>query len=62
MKIHHSPNVGPLRKKAYPAIADQLDAVMKGFAHMQELGVALPAETLAWISQCQAVKTKYPKT
>lgn len=62
MKIHHQVDVTPLRAAAYMPAGDQLDAILKGFVAMQAAGIALPAETLAWIAHCQAVKDALPKT
>jgi hypothetical protein len=61
MKIVHDPDPRPLRAKAYPPLADQLDAAMKGLAALAKQGIALPDETTSWINQCQAVKDRYPK-
>lgn len=44
------------RSAAYPAIGDQFDAIMKGFAALADAGIELPAETQAWIDACKAVK------
>lgn len=49
------------RRKSYPDIGDQLDAIMKGFAHLRENGVALPPDVEAWIGQCQEIKKRFPK-
>ena len=50
MKVAHVENYVTLRKKEYPPIEEQLDAIMKGgqdFAQMQQ--------------QIAAIKAKYPK-
>ena len=44
MKIRHYEPYAPLRARAYPAIGDQLDAIMKFAAHLQASGQALPDE------------------
>jgi hypothetical protein len=61
MKIHTKIDVAPRRAADYMPIGEQLDALMKGFAALQEAGIALPAETLAWIEHCQSVKNAHPK-
>lgn len=61
MKIRHEVDYRKLRKQAYPAVGDQLDAVMKLAAALKEQGIPLPEETERWISRCQEVKTKYQK-
>jgi len=61
MKIHHKIDVTPHRAGAYMKLGDQLDAIMKGFVAMQELGIELPPETLAWIEHCKTVKESFPK-
>jgi hypothetical protein len=49
------------RRAAYPALGDQLDAIMAGMAAMSEAGIVLPAQTLAWLQDCRSVKAAYPK-
>lgn len=61
MKIRHYEPYAPLRARAYPAIGDQLDAIMKFAAHLQASGQSLPADVAQWVAQCQDVKLRYPK-
>lgn len=61
MKIRHSEDPAALRKRAYPPVGDQLDAVMKLAKALSEQGITLPAEVTAWVDQCQAVKEKFKK-
>ncbi|WP_395757103.1 hypothetical protein [Achromobacter sp. EB05] len=61
MKIRHYEPYAPLRARAYPAIGDQLDAIMKFAAHLQASGQALPDEVTSWVAQCHNVKQRYPK-
>jgi hypothetical protein len=61
MKLHHKVDVAPRRAAEYPSMGEALDAIMKGFAALIEQGVALPAETLAWVEKCKAVKAAHPK-
>lgn len=61
MLIRHIEPHGPLRSKVYPEVGDQLDAIFKMACALKEQGISLPADTLAWIDQCQAVKETYPK-
>lgn len=61
LKIHHSPNNhAERRRREYPDIGDQLDAVYKLARKLREQGHQLPPETEQWIDHCQEVKTKYP--
>lgn len=61
LKIHHKPNdYAERRKKAYPDIGDQLDAVFKLAQHMREQGQQLPPDVSQWVDECAAVKEKYP--
>ncbi|MBR8653984.1 hypothetical protein KDH83_11785 [Achromobacter sp. Marseille-Q0513] len=61
MKIQHSEPYTPLRARAYPAIGDQLDAIMKFASFLHESGQELPGPVLDWVVQCQGVKQRYPK-
>lgn len=61
MIIQIKQNYAGLRKGEYPSSGDQLDAVFKLAKALKDAGIELPADTLAWIDQCQAVKDKYPK-
>ncbi|MCX5592550.1 hypothetical protein [Alcaligenes endophyticus] len=61
MKIHHNPNdYAERRRKEYPDIGDQLDAVFKLAQHLQEQGQELPPDVGKWVDDCKAVKQKYP--
>lgn len=55
--------MNPTRRcaRAYPAVGDQLDAIMKFAAHLQSSGQALPEPVAQWVAQCQGVKQRYPK-
>ena len=57
MIIEHRRNYREARKAEYPDIGDQLDALVKYFSAQP----TIPTELQAWVSQCQAVKAKYPK-
>lgn len=61
MKIRHEVDPLPLRQAAYMDIGDQLDALMKGFDALQKAGIVLPPETVRWIQDCQAVKSRFRK-
>jgi len=61
MKIRHSEPYANLRRQEYPAVGEQLDAVLKMAQALQEQGIELPKETQTWIAQCQAVKQRYAK-
>lgn len=61
LKIHHQANDhAERRRREYPDIGDQLDAVYKLARKLREQGHQLPPETEQWIDHCQEVKTKYP--
>lgn len=49
------------RRRAYPDLGDQLDAVMKQFNQMRLAGTDLIAEADAWVNACLAVKAAHPK-
>ena len=57
MKIVHRRDYREARASEYPALGDQLDALMKHFAAMPDI----PKGLGEWIDACQAVKEKYPK-
>jgi len=61
LKIQHSEPYAPLRAAAYPALGDQLDAVLKLAQALHQKGIELPDETRAWIEKCEEVKQRYPK-
>lgn len=48
-----------LRRKEYPEISDQLDAIMKWIA--TENVASVPAELKSIATTCMSVKAKYPK-
>jgi hypothetical protein len=47
------------RSTEYPDIGSQLDAIMKGFAHLRENGYDIGDEADAWVDECLAVKNKF---
>lgn len=57
MKIVHTRDYADARRQEYPALGDQLDALVKYFSALP----SVPPELQDWVAQCQAVKTKYPK-
>lgn len=61
MKIRHYEPYAPLRARAYPAIGDQLDAIMKFALHLQSSGQTLPDEVAQWVAQCNHIKQRFPK-
>lgn len=60
MKIKHQVPAQQARAKAYPPVGEQLDAIYKMAVALRDAGISLPPETMKWIGQCQAVKTRYP--
>ena len=61
MKIRHHEDYRVRRGSEYPDTGSQLDAVYKMATALRDAGVELPADTLAWLDEIAAVKTKYPK-
>lgn len=61
MKIKHKEDYRPLRQGRYPNIGDQLDAIYKGFDSIQKQGIALPQETLDWMSEIKEIKDTFKK-
>lgn len=61
MKV--SVRVAPVvaRARSYPCVGEQLDAIMKLAAHLDSIGLDLPASVRDWIAKCQEIKRKYPK-
>ena len=57
MIIRHTRDYAEARREEYPALGDQLDALMQYFAAMPDI----PEGLGEWIDACQAVKDKYPK-
>ena len=49
------------RRAAYPALGDQLDAILKGFNTMRLGGQNLPDDLDSIINQWLAVKAEHPK-
>lgn len=49
------------RAAEYPAIGDQLDAILKGFNQLRLAGTNLPDDLDAVLADWLAVKNKYPK-
>lgn len=62
MKIRHSEPHGPLRASGYPAVGDQLDALLSLAQAVKEYGIPLSAKTEAWIQACQQVKCTIKKS
>jgi hypothetical protein len=48
------------RIEAYPALADQIDAIFKGFAHLKAAGVDIGPAASAWVTQIQQIKAAWP--
>lgn len=61
MKIRHEEDYRELRKREYPAVGDQLDAMVKLARAMTDAGIELPADVAQWVAKCEAVKAKYRK-
>ena len=61
MKASITVDYSSRRAAEYPSIADQLDAIFKGFKAMADAGTALPADITSMVTILQAIKAKYPK-
>jgi hypothetical protein len=59
--IVHTRDYRDARKKEYPPVEVQLDALMKGFAALQALGVKLDPDAAAVVNKVMDVKAKFPK-
>ncbi|AZY50080.1 hypothetical protein C0J09_13795 [Bordetella avium] len=58
---HRSSAYVAARRAAYPDVGDQLDAVMQLAKALQDQGMALPDDVVAWVAACQKVKNDFPK-
>ena len=61
MKIQHHEDYRARRRAEYPANGDQLDAIYKMAVALRDAGIDLPADTVIWLANIEAVKSKYPK-
>lgn len=61
MKIHTKRDYRELRRVQYPALGDQLDAVLALAEHLRDSGHALPEKTLRWLDACLDVKRRLQK-
>ncbi len=61
MKIQHNEDYRALRRKQYPPVGEQLDAVYKMACALRDQGIALPVETMDWLLAVESVKTTYKK-
>ena len=59
--LRHRTDARLHRAESYPALGDQLDAFMKVFRVLQEHGLQLPADAVAVVEACEAVKARFPK-
>lgn len=61
LKIHHQANdFVDRRRREYPEIGEQLDAIFKLVYSLQLQGQKFPPDVEQWVAQCLAVKEKYP--
>lgn len=49
------------RRREYPPVSDQLDAMVKLGLALRAQGIDLPDDVTAWLDKCEAVKLKHPK-
>ena len=61
MIIEHKEDHAPLRRKEYPDIGEQLDAIYKGFVALKEQGIELPKETVEWLETIGNIKSTFKK-
>ncbi|MFE1598175.1 hypothetical protein [Methylobacterium sp. ID0610] len=59
--IRHETSYAAHRVAAYPVPGDALDAIQKGLRALADAGHPIPAETMAWVERCEAVKAQFPK-
>ena len=59
MKIDKGIDHRKARVDEYLGLGEQLDAIMKGFAHLQKRGIDIGEDATAWVNQCLAVKNKF---
>ena len=60
-RLHHGGDHREHRGAAYPPPGDGLDAAAKGFRALIDAGLPIPAETVAWVEACEAVKARFAK-
>ena len=61
MIIEHNEDYAPIRRKEYPDIGEQLDAIYKGFSALKEQGIELPKETVEWLETIGNIKSNFKK-
>lgn len=49
------------RKRSYPDMDDQLDAIFKMAKHLQEQGIDIGEDARNWINHIEGVKHAFPK-
>ena len=59
--LAQAPTYAEKRAKEYPAIGDQLDALVKCIKRLKAAGIDIGVDAEAWVAACEAVKAKYPK-
>lgn len=59
--LEHKTDFRQHRARAYAPPGDALDAIQKGFRALIDQGLTLPAETVAWVEACEAVKGTFKK-
>ena len=62
MQIDHKEDYRVARANKYPALPEQLDAIMKMASALKDQGINLPQATVDWINSCQAIKNTFPKS
>jgi len=61
LKIRHREDYRALRRKAYPDIGEQLDAIYKLAVALKDNGMTLPKESEHWVARIAEVKNTYRK-
>jgi hypothetical protein len=49
------------RRREYPSVADQIDAIYKMALHLKSRGVSIGEEASAWVENVKKVKEDHPK-
>lgn len=61
MKIQTPIDPAKLRRKTYMPVGDQLDAIIKTFAHLDDQGIDIGEEGRELVEHSQWVKAKFAK-
>ena len=62
MKIKKPINPKKLRQQAYISVGDQLDSIIKTFAHLQNQGIDIGQDGKELVEHSKWVKSKFAKS